>query len=214
MDNKSKESDKSFLDKCKRFWKKFWYIIWEDESLLGWIFSLAFAFLVIKFVFFPTLSLIFGTSMPLVVVESGSMHHPGSFIGNYFGSDDLFVEWWQESGEWYENIGITQEQAMTWPLKNGLEIGDVIIVWRTGKLETGDIIIFEGNQRYPIIHRIINISDVNGRDVYSTKGDNNPAQLPIEQRIPEDVIIGKAVFRIPLIGWVKLVFVKMLDLAK
>ena len=205
---------KSAKETLKAFWKKFWYIVWEDESLLGWIISLIFAFLIIKFIFFPGLALVFGASMPLVVVESSSMHHPGNFIANYFQSDSLFHEWWQQSGKWYEDINIDEQQAEKWSLKNGLEIGDVIVVWRVGELKIGDIIVFEANQKYPIIHRIINISEVNGRKVYSTKGDNNMGQLFVEQRIPEDSIIGKAVFRIPLIGWVKLVFVKMLDLVR
>lgn len=196
------------------FLKRFWYIVWEDESLLGWIISLIFAFLIIKFIFFPGLALVFGASMPLVVVESSSMHHPGNFIANYFQSDSLFQEWWQQSGKWYEDINIDEQQAEKWSLKNGLEIGDVIIVWRVGELKIGDIIVFEANQKYPIIHRIVNISEVNGRKVYSTKGDNNIGQLFIEQRIPEDSIIGRAVFRFPLIGWVKLIFVKMLDLVR
>jgi len=207
-------AEEGFKEKLRAFWKKFWYIVWEDESLLGWIISLIFAFLVIKFIFFPGLALVFGASMPLVVVESSSMHHPGNLISNYFQSDALFEQWWQVSGKWYEDISIDKQQAEKWPLKNGLEIGDVIVVWRAGNPEIGDIIVFEANQQYPIIHRIVNISEVNGRPVYSTKGDNNIGQLFVEQRIPEDAIIGKAIFRIPVIGWVKLVFVKMLDLVR
>lgn len=213
-DKSNLKENSSFKEKITKLWKKFWYLIWEDESLLGWIFSLMFAFVTIKFVFFPALSFVFGTSMPLVVVESASMHHPGNFMLNYLGSDRLFIEWWQEFQERYQEFGIAQEQATNWPLKNGLEVGDVIVVWRANNLNLGDIIIFEGNQRYPIIHRIVYISEVNGKKVYSTKGDNNPGQLPVEQRIPEDAIIGKAIFRIPLIGWVKLIFVRILDLIR
>ena len=109
-------------------------------------------------------------------------------------------------------MNINFEQAQDWSLANGLEIGDVVFAIRPSHLEMGDIIIFEASQRYPIIHRIINISEVNGNTVYSTKGDNNNGQLSVEIRIPEDSIIGKAVFRIPLIGWIKLIFVKILEL--
>jgi signal peptidase I len=205
------ETKREVLRKIKRFWKRFWYIIWEDESLLGWVISLAFAFLVIKFIFFPSLGLVLGTKMPLVVVESGSMHHPGSFLFNYFGSDKLVTEWWQVAGKWYEERGIDFNETFNWSLRNGLEIGDVILVVKARNIELGDIIIFEANQRHPVIHRVINISEVNNRTVYSTKGDNNPAQLFVETRIPEDAIIGQAVFRIPMVGWVKLIFVKLLD---
>lgn len=205
-------AESGFKEKFNAFWKRFWFIIWKDESLLGWIVSLLFAFLIIKFIFFPGLALVFGASTPLVVVKSSSMHHSGNFLFNYLGTESMFNQWWQQSGEWYENIGINEQDAEKWPLKTGLEIGDVVVVWRAGNLRTGDIIVFNAEQKYPIIHRIINISEVNGRTVYSTKGDNNIGQLFVEQRIPEDAIIGKAVFRIPVIGWVKLVFVKMAGL--
>jgi signal peptidase I len=205
-------AEASLKEKFNAFWKRFWFIIWKDESLLGWIVSLLFAFLIIKFIFFPGLALIFGASTPLVVVESSSMHHSGNFLLNYLGAESMFKQWWQQSGEWYENVGISEQDAEKWQLRTGLEIGDVAVVWRAGNLHIGDVIVFNADQKYPIIHRIINISEVNGRTVYSTKGDNNMGQLFVEQRIPEDAIIGKAVFRIPVIGWVKLVFVKLAGL--
>jgi hypothetical protein len=140
------------------------------------------------------------------------MHHPGNFIANFFGIDSLRELWWQQRGEWYEERGISFEDVDEWPLANGLEIGDVILAIKPKNIEVGDIIIFEANQRYPVIHRVVDVFDVNERTVYSTKGDNNLAQLAIEVQIPEEVIIGKAVFRIPLVGWIKLVFVKFLQL--
>ena len=71
---------KTIQKKSKDYWRKFWYFVWEDESIFGWVFSLIVALLFIKFIFFPTISLVFGTALPLVVVESNSMHHPGNFI--------------------------------------------------------------------------------------------------------------------------------------
>ena len=207
-----RETKKEVSGKLKQFWKKFWYVVWQDESLFGWVVSLAFAFIIIKFIFFPSLSLILGTKMPLVVVESGSMHHPGSFIMNYFGSDNLFEEWWETAGRWYEERGIFANETQAWALRNGLEIGDVVLVLKAKNLEIGDIIIFQASQKYPVIHRIINSSVVNGYAVYSTKGDNNQGQLFVETRIPSDAIIGKAVFRLPMIGWVKLIFIKFFGL--
>ena len=61
--------------KFKRFLKKSWQIIWKDDSLKGWIISLIFIFVVIKFIFFPLLNLATGTSLPLAIVESCSMYH-------------------------------------------------------------------------------------------------------------------------------------------
>ncbi|MEK6833838.1 MAG: hypothetical protein AABY32_07380, partial [Nanoarchaeota archaeon] len=50
--------------KIKKFLKKFWQIVWKDDSFKGWIISLVFIFIVIKFVFFPLLNLATGTSLP------------------------------------------------------------------------------------------------------------------------------------------------------
>lgn len=196
--------------KIKENLKKFWKFLWHDDSLLSWIVSLALAFIVVKFIFFPLLSLVFATPMPLVVVESSSMHHPGSFVGNAIGLQNNFELWWQQSGKWYAEKGIDVQEGENWPLKTGLEIGDIVVVsGYDKKLEVGDIIIFDVNAKYPIIHRIVEVKNVSGEVYYATKGDNNEGQLVSEKEIPENALIGKAVLRIPKLGWIKLSFVKL-----
>jgi len=189
--------------------KKIWNFLWKDESIWSWIVSLVLAFLLVKFIFFPGLSLLLGTSMPLVVVESSSMHHSGSFLGNILGLQDDFEIWWQEKGSWYLEQGISKLEAEKWPLRTGFEMGDIILVTKSKNLEIGDIIIFEANQKHPLIHRIVEIKNENNELVYETKGDNNSGQLTIEKSITRDKIIGKAQFKIPKLGWVKLGFVKL-----
>jgi len=149
------------------------------------------------------------TPLPLVVVESGSMHHPGNFVGNVLGFKSNFELWWQEKGDWYKERGIEKEEAESWPLRTGLEIGDIVLVTGRGNLKVGDIIIFQAGQKHPLIHRIIKIKQENGKRIYSTKGDNNFGQLANEKNIPEDALIGKAVLHIPKLGWIKLAFVKI-----
>jgi len=190
--------------------KKFWEFL-SGDSLASWFVSLILIFIIVKFIFFPFLSVTLGTSMPLVVVESGSMHHPGSFVGNVIGSSNSFDLWWDNKGRWYEGKGIEKEEAEKWTLKTGLEIGDIVVVSRARNAGIGDIIIFDAEQRHPLIHRIIDIKNINGEVIYSTKGDNNEEQIYFEKYIPKDALIGKAVFRIPKIGWVKLVFAKIVD---
>jgi len=190
--------------------KKTWDFIWNSNSIWSWILSILLAFIIVKFVFFPLMSLALGTSMPLVVVESGSMHHQGSFIGNAIGLEDNFKIWWENSKSWYEQRGISETEAKNWNLNTGLEKGDIVLVTRTNQPKIGDIIIFKANQKYPIIHRIVNIKSINGKIVYSTKGDNNADQLYIEKQIPEDTIIGKAVLKIPKLGWIKLAAVELI----
>ena len=185
--------------------KRFLDWLWNSDSLLSWIVSLALAFIIVKFVFFPLLSFALATSLPLVVVESSSMEHPGSFVGNVIGSEGSFDIFWQEKGNWYENKNIEKEEAENWPLRTGFDKGDIMIVYGRGDTEVGDVIIFEANTKHPIIHRVISI---NGNTI-ETKGDNNPEQLSVEKNISENNIVGKAVFRIPKLGWVKLVFVEI-----
>jgi len=189
---------------------KFWNFVWNGNSIWSWIVSILLIFVIVKFIFFPILSLTFATSLPLVVVESSSMHHPGSFVGNVIGTQNVFNIWWENSKDWYIKNNINKEEAEKWSLRTGLEKGDIVIIsgWKPSK--NGDIIVFDGNAKHPIIHRVINVSQLQGKTIYSTKGDNNPSQLATEKQISEDQIIGKAVFVIPKIGYLKLFFVEIL----
>lgn len=191
--------------------RKSWNWLWNSNSILSWIVSLILAFIIVKFVFFPLISLALATKLPLVVVESSSMHHPGSFVGNAIGLQNSFEIWWNQAKDWYVNNGINEQDAEKWPLKTGLEKGDIVLVTGYGKPEIGDIIIFNANQQHPVIHRIIDIKTIDGQIVYSTKGDNNADQLIIEKDIPENAIIGKAAVRIPELGWIKLIFVDIIN---
>src|SRR3989344_5966421 len=89
-------------NKIKYYWKKFWYLLWKDDSLKGWIFSLIFLFIFIKFIFFPLLSLATGTALPLAIVESCSMYH----------EDDIFSSfdpWWEIHEEKYLALNISKD---------------------------------------------------------------------------------------------------------
>ncbi len=193
--------------------KGIWNFLWNEDSLASWIISLVLAFIIVKFIFFPFLSLLLSTSMPLVVVESTSMHHESSSILSSITGNSIILEkdiekFWQQEGNWYENEGITKQKFSSFPLTSGLEMGDIVLV-RGGEIEKGDIIIFQANKKYPIIHRVVEIKKINNQTYYETKGDNNSGQLVSEQNISENTIIGKAVFKIPKLGWVKLGLVKL-----
>ena len=194
----SKKRNKGF----KEFWKKFWFIVWKDDSLKGWVISIIFLFLFIKLIFFPVLNFTTGTSLPLAIVESCSMYHQGDIFSN-------FNEWWQRHDEKYSRLKITSSEFRTFKLKNGFGKGDILFIVgvKPEKVKIGDIIIFNANQRNPIIHRVINITKENNKYIFSTMGDNNNGQLTFEHAIPQNELIGKAVFRIaPYLGWGKLIF--------
>ncbi len=172
------------INQLKQFWKYLKKDTWDS-----WLVSLLLILIFIKLIFFPILSIITGTPLPLVVVESCSMFHSSNFNS-----------WIEQNSAFYESVDISQEKFASFPFKNGLNKGDIILLWRVPEPKIGDIIVFEAQAKHPLIHRLISISPL------STKGDNNLAQLSIEKNIPESSIIGKAVIKIPLIGWVKLIF--------
>ena len=190
------------MKKLKKLWKKFWFLLWKDDSLKGWIFSIIIIFVFIKFIFFPGLSLITGTSLPLAIVESCSMYHEGNLLSDY-------DEWFQDHESKYSNFNINQEQFKDFKMKNGFNKGDILFILGTKpeKLKIGDIIIFTANSENPIIHRIIDIQNQDNELSFSTIGDNNQGQLSFEKSISSDKIIGKATLKaLPYFGWIKLIF--------
>ncbi|NPE26903.1 hypothetical protein HNV12_02780 [Methanococcoides sp. SA1] len=174
--------------------KRFWDFLNEDSwPSLG--FTLVLAFLVIKFVFFPGLEFLTGSSLPLVIVESCSMYH----------HEDGFERTFESSV--YSDYDLSLADTETWDFQDGFSKGDIIFVVGAGVPEIGDVIIFNGGARYPLIHRV-----VDAEAPYATKGDNyltNARQLPSEVSINEDDVIGKALFRVRGLGWVKLIFFEM-----
>jgi len=186
-------------NKLKKFLNDFWYIVWKDESFKGWIISIIFIFIVIKFIFFPVLSLTTGTNLPLAIVESCSMYHKGNLFSDY-------DSWWTRHENKYLDFQQNKEKFKKFSFNNGFSKGDILFIVKAKpeKLKVGDVMIFEGNQQNPIIHRIIKIE--NEEYTFSTIGDNNNGQLSLEKEIKSNQLIGKSAFRItPWLGWAKLV---------
>ncbi len=193
MDNKKK---------LQYYWDKFWFLIWKDDSLKGWIFSILFIIIFIKLIFFPGLNFITGTELPLAIVESCSMYHKGNLFSN-------FDTWWERHDEKYERFTINKLDFKDFSFKDGFNKGDILFIVKANpdNLKEGDIIIFNSGQRNPVIHRIIDIKEINGEKIFSTIGDNNKGQLNFEKSIRENQLIGKAVLKVaPYLGWIKLIF--------
>jgi len=172
--------------------KKVWKFLWESESAISWIACFVLAFLIIKFVFLPLLGLILSTPMALVIVESSSMEHQGSF-----------EQFWNIKGSWYEGNNISRETFSNFSFIEGLNKGDIIVLSGKKDYSIGDIIVFNvATQTTPIIHRIVAINE----GIYFTKGDNNAYQIPQDLNIEKAQIISRAVGKIPWLGWVKLFF--------
>jgi len=190
------------VENKKNLFQKFWFLLWKDNSIKGWIFSIIFLFLFIKFIFFPVLSLTTGTSLPLAIVESCSMYHDKGFFSN-------FDSWWSGHEEKYMALGINKTDFEEFTLKKGFNKGDILFIIGANpeKINVGDVVIFSANQRNPIIHRVVEIKEVNGKRIFSTMGDNNNGQLSFEKQITEEQLVGKTAIKLaPYAGWIKLVF--------
>ena len=195
----------------KKGLKKFWFLLWEDNSIKGWLFSLIILFIFIKFIFFPFLNFTTGTTLPLAIVESCSMYHQGNFFSN-------FDDWFGRHETKYLGINISKTEFQSFIFRNGFSKGDILFIIKADpeKLKIGDIIAFNaGTGGTPVIHRIVKITEENGQRIFSTMGDNNAKMLipsnnlggVDETRITAQQLVGKAAFRVvPWFGWVKLVF--------
>ena len=189
----------------KKTLEKSWNFIWHSDSLASWIVSFIIAFILVKYVIYFGLGLLLGTGYPIVAVVSGSMEHGGMDFDN----------WWEENKEWYEARDISQGEFSKFPFVNGFNKGDImILVGKEAKdINSGDILVFEANSKHPVIHRVVEKWSDGGTYYFQTKGDNNPMSYPQlqETEIPEGKIIGKAVFKIPLLGWVKIIFTELIQ---
>lgn len=193
-----------------RMIKKFWNWLWKSNSILSWIVLFILIFIFVKFIFFPFFSLILNTKMPFVIVESYSMQHCYGIKKNPLIHCN-FNEYWLNYGYFYENIGINKTNFSNFKFKDGLDAGDIVVLKGEKDYKVGDIIVFIANNK-PIIHRIIK-KRCEDYCIYETKGDNNNGQLEFEKNITKQYIIGKAIFVIPKLGWIKLLPFKLIGLS-
>ena len=192
-----------------RMLKRAWRFIWDDDSIYSWILNVVLAFVLIKFIVYPVLGFALQTNYPIVAVVSSSMEHDTNFDG-----------WWQSSAfcsqqycsqsEFYSLYGITKDSFLGYKFRNGFRRGDIMILYgsKPSDLKPGDVLVFKTARPDPIIHRIVQkTAGINGF-VFQTKGDHNPNSINAgdlnEITISEDQLIGKAVFRVPYLGYVKI----------
>ncbi|MCW3998609.1 MAG: S26 family signal peptidase [Candidatus Bathyarchaeota archaeon] len=154
--------------------------------------------------FFFGLGLALGNSVPLRVVESGSMC-------TMQGGCDGFSH----------------------PFDQTLHVGDIIVIQSVDPAElnadypNSDIIVYQkpvggaNSEATPIVHRIVaKYQDEEGTWFFQTKGDGNGDTWPSPpdvsqydshtlwttgQGVSEDLVLGKVVMRIPYFGWVTLI---------
>jgi len=151
--------------------------------------------------FFFGLQFALGTSVPIRVVESGSMCVP------YDGA----CNGWSH------------------PFEHTLHIGDIIIIQKINPADlntnypSSDIIVYQNptdRTSTPIVHRIVAVENISGTLYFQTKGDGNSGTKwpnPVSaqdydshtlwstgQGVPQDLVVGKVIMRIPYFGWITL----------
>ena len=97
--------------------------------------------------------------------------------------------------------------------------GDIVLIekadffgiheFNVDDVEVGDVVVYDAKWfNQPVIHRIINITDINGTTMYMIKGDNNNAPDPYyvtkEQIQSKVVTFGDNLVVIPKIGYLSL----------
>lgn len=190
--------------KTKKAWRWFWWFIWEDTSIWSWFANIILAFVIIKFLVYPALGFALGTSHPIVAVVSGSMEH-----------DLNFDQWWVTPANGckdplgsYSVYGITKDEFKAFDFANGFNKGDLMILTRPKNIEIGNVVVFTtASLSDPVIHRVILLANT----TVTTRGDHNCGSAPFETDISQDRLIGKASLRVPLLGWIKIGFVNLLN---
>ena len=165
------------------------------------------------------LGFVLNTATPVRVVESSSMCIPNNTVP---GPPTPYT---------FEDFLWTLEH----PFDRTLNVGDIIIIQGVdpASLKTdypnSDIIVYNDptaadSSRTPIVHRIVGSYTENGTIYFYTKGDGNPGEVwpnPVPssdydsntvwqvrngQGVPANLVEGKVVMRIPLLGWITLFF--------
>jgi len=136
------------------------------------------------------LSIAMDTDYPVVAVVSSSMEH--NIEKSYH--------------TWFIDRQYEEEEITSWKFKKGINKGDIVFVKGVPyeEIKIGDVIVYKIESGEPIIHRVI--QKENG-DTF-TKGDNN-MEVDQEGNIPiitEEYLQGRASFRIPFLGYVKIMF--------
>ena len=136
------------------------------------------------------------TDYPVVAVVSSSMEHDNP--------EATFYPFMKEKG-------FDAEKIKTLPFPSGMRKGDVAIIRGVSfeKLRAGDVIVYTAPGKEPIIHRVVEVQE-NG---LITKGDNNAAidqaEGGIAPVIKPEYVRGKAIVRAPMLGYVKLTYLKI-----
>lgn len=88
-----------------------------------------------------------------------------------------------------------------------LSPGDLLVVEgaEDGGLHAGDVIVFRNPRSRDefVVHRVIEVVQVNGESRYRTKGDNDRTNpFPDPWLLQHEDVVGRVIYRAPSVGWV------------
>lgn len=100
-------------------------------------------------------------------------------------------------------LGVKPTVIYSGSMSPALEVGDIALVQKVdiATIKPGDIIQFL-QENVTILHRVVHITETEGKTLYITKGDAN--NDPDSQPVPPNYILGKSVFTIPKLGWIQI----------
>ena len=171
----------------KKLWKNDYF---QTAVIIGLIVAVVLGF-------FYGSQLVLNTPYPTLTVETGSMCIPY----------DSFCDGW------------------THPFARTLHVGDILIVQGVNPRDlnvnypNSDIIVFHepGNPSKLIVHRIAAVQEIDGKLYFQTKGDGNglrpwPETPTVSdydqwsggQGVPQGLVVGKVIARIPWFGHITL----------
>ena len=112
----------------------------------------------------------------------------------------LIIKYIQNPNKTPGFFGFKTYEIVSRSMEDTINKNDIIIVKKVDKdeINENDIISFD-NGREIITHRIVDIENINGQTLYTTKGDNN--KFKDNEKVSFEQIEGKYVFRLSKFGY-------------
>ncbi len=164
----------------------------SGNNVYSILFYIIVIYVVVTYVALPSVYALSPLDYISAVVSSSMVHSYPSIQLTYY--------------DWLELHGYNMSAVSSWPFPGGIPLGSIALAYKVqpSQIDVGDVIIYrvEGTGE-DIIHRVVNVTVVNGAYYYTTKGDANPYSLPFEYNIPYGNVVGKVGQVIPYLGYPK-----------
>ena len=112
----------------------------------------------------------------------------------------IIIKYIQNPKETPDFLGFKTYEIVSRSMEDTINKNDIIVVKKVDKNEINenDIISFDNGNEI-ITHRIVEIENINGQTLYTTKGDNN--RFADDEKISFEQIEGKYVFKLSKLGY-------------